>query len=113
MRDLDQKQLSYESYESYAWDVTAEPIRPNQELTISAARDSLADIVSRAHYSGRITYVTRRGQRLAAIVPAEIAEAIERAEDAADVAAAREALARIDAGDQPVSLAELRSELGL
>lgn len=50
----------------------------------------------RAHYAGRSTYVTRRGQRRAAIVPAE---AIERAEDAADVAAAREALARMDAGD--------------
>ncbi|MDG4767719.1 type II toxin-antitoxin system prevent-host-death family antitoxin [Solwaraspora sp. WMMD406] len=93
--------------------MTAEPIRPEQELSISAARDKLADIVSRAHYSGRITYVTRRGQRLAAIVPADLAEAIERAEDAADVAAAREALARIDAGEKPVSLSELRAELGL
>jgi prevent-host-death family protein len=100
----------YETYDSY---VTAEPIRPDQELSISAARDELADIVSRAHYSGRITYVTRRGQRLAAIVPADLAEAIERAEDAADVAAAREALARIDAGERPVPLAELRAELGL
>lgn len=53
----------------------------------------------RAHYAGRSTYVTRRGQRRAAIVPADAAEAIERAEDAADVAAAREALARVDAGD--------------
>jgi antitoxin Phd len=93
--------------------MTAEPIRSSQEMSISAARDALADVVSRAHYGGRITYVTRRGQRLAAIVPAEIAEAIERAEDAADVAAAREALARIDAGDTPVSLADLRAELGL
>lgn len=93
--------------------MTAEPIGNDQEMSISAARDRFADLVSRAHYSGRITYVTRRGQRLAAIVPAEIAEAIERAEDAADVAAAREALARIDAGDQPISLADLRKELGL
>lgn len=54
-----------------------------------------------------------RGQRLAAIVPAELAEAIERAENAGDVAAAREALARIDAGDTPVPLGELRGELGL
>ncbi len=59
------------------------------------------------------TYVTRRGQRLAAAAPAELAEAIERAEDAADVTAAREALARIDAGDTPVPLTELRDELGL
>ncbi|MEU3455114.1 type II toxin-antitoxin system prevent-host-death family antitoxin [Micromonospora sp. NPDC006766] len=86
---------------------------PAAELPISDARDSLADVVSRAHYAGRITYVTRRGQRLAAIVPAEVAEAVERAEDAADVAAAREALGRIDAGDTPISLTELRNELGL
>ncbi|GAB3801162.1 hypothetical protein [Micromonospora zhanjiangensis] len=50
---------------------------------------------------------------MAAIVPAELAEAIERAEDAADVAAARDALARIEAGDAPISLTDLRSELGL
>jgi antitoxin Phd len=93
--------------------MTAEPIRNEQEMSISAAREELADVVSRAHYNGRITYVTRRGQRLAAIVPAEVAEAIERAEDAVDVAAAREALARIDAGDEPITLADLRAELGL
>ena len=87
-----------------------EPVR---DLTISEFREHLADVVSRAAYAGRITYVTRRGQRLAAIVPVEIAEAIERAEDAEDVAAAREALARIDAGDEPISLADLRAELGL
>ncbi|MCZ7439141.1 type II toxin-antitoxin system prevent-host-death family antitoxin [Micromonospora sp. WMMC241] len=86
---------------------------PAAELPISDARDSLADVVSRAHYAGRITYVTRRGQRLAAIVPADVAEAIERAEDAVDVAAAREALARIDEGETPLPLAELRKELDL
>ena len=88
----------------------SEPVR---DLTISEFREHLADVVSRAAYAGRITYVTRRGQRLAALVPVEIAEAIERAEDAEDVAAAREALARIDAGDEPISLADLRAELGL
>jgi antitoxin (DNA-binding transcriptional repressor) of toxin-antitoxin stability system len=69
--------------------------------------------VSRAAYAGRITYVTRHGQRMAAIVPVEMAEAIERAEDAEDVARAREALASIDAGEKPVSLTDLRTELGL
>lgn len=90
--------------------MTAEPL---PEMSISAARDDLADVVSRAHHAGRITYVTRRGKRLAAIVPAEMAEAIERAEDAADVAAAREALARIDAGEETVSFDDLRRELSL
>lgn len=94
---------------SYDWYMA----EPTHDLTISDARDHLAEVVSRAAYAGRITYVTRRGQRLAAIVPAEMAEAIERAEDADDIAAAREALARIDAGDKPVSLADLRAELGL
>ena len=82
-------------------------------MPISNARDDLANVVSRAHYNGRITYLTRRGQRIAAIVPAELAEAIERAEDAADVAAAREALARIEAGEKPIPLPELRAALGL
>ncbi|WP_244870583.1 type II toxin-antitoxin system Phd/YefM family antitoxin [Catellatospora sp. IY07-71] len=86
---------------------------PDQEMSISAARTELADVVSRAHYAGRITYLTRRGERLAAIVPVEVAEAIERAEDAVDVAAAREALARIDAGEKPIPLDQLRAELGL
>ncbi|QLQ39857.1 type II toxin-antitoxin system prevent-host-death family antitoxin [Micromonospora robiginosa] len=86
---------------------------PAAELPISDARESLADVVSRAHYAGRITYVTRRGQRLAAIVPADLAEAIERAEDAVDVAAAREALARIDEGESPLPFTELRKELDL
>lgn len=34
---------------------------PAAELPISDARDTLAEVVSRAHYTGRITYVTRRG----------------------------------------------------
>ena len=42
-----------------------------------------------------------------------LAEAIERAEEAADVAAAREAPARIEAGEKPIPLAELRTALGL
>lgn len=86
---------------------------PAGDLSMSDARQHFADVVSRAAYAGRITYVTRRGQRVAAIVPVEVAEAIERTEDAQDVAAAREALARIDAGEAPVSLADLRAELGL
>lgn len=77
----------HKAYDSY---VTAEPNRSDQEPSISAARDGLA-----------------------AIVPADLAEAIERAEDAADVEAARDALARIDAGEKPVSLAALCTELGL
>lgn len=51
-------------------------------------------------------FMPKRGTEDVA-VPVDMAEAIERAEDAEDFAAAREALARIDAGDEPISLAEL------
>ncbi|WBB82219.1 hypothetical protein O7606_13115 [Micromonospora sp. WMMD882] len=57
--------------------------------------------------------MARKGQRMADVGPAMVAEAIERAEDAEDVAAARDALARIEAGDEPISLADLRADLEL
>ncbi|MBY8873806.1 hypothetical protein K7640_18415 [Micromonospora sp. PLK6-60] len=50
---------------------------------------------------------------MAVVDPARSAGVLARAEDAADVSAARDALARIDAGDTPVPLTELRDELGL
>lgn len=40
------------------------------EMPVSQARDHLADVVNAAAYGGTVTYVTRRGRRLAAIVPA-------------------------------------------
>jgi prevent-host-death family protein len=52
------------------------------EVSISEAREHLADVVNRAIYIGEPTYLTRRGRRLAAIVPAERA--------AADIALERE-----------------------
>jgi prevent-host-death family protein len=44
-------------------------------MPISDAREHLADVVNRAVYSGDVTYLTRRGRRLAAIVPAARAAA--------------------------------------
>jgi prevent-host-death family protein len=69
------------------------------EMSISDARDDLADIVSRAHHADRITYVSRRGKRVAAIVPAALTEALERAVSVAGVAGVHQALARVAAGE--------------
>jgi antitoxin Phd len=80
------------------------------EMAVSDAREHLSDVVNRAAYRGEAIYLTRRGRRLAAVVPAEMLEAIEAAEDAADVAAAREALA--EKGER-ISLDQMRSELDL
>lgn len=79
------------------------------EMPLSDARQHLSDVVNRAHFAGEVVYLTRRGRRLAAVVPAEMLEAIEAAEDAADVAAAREALAE---GGERITLEQLRDELG-
>ena len=61
--------------------------------------------------------LTRAGERIAAVVPADMAAASEAAiaalQDAVDARAAREAMAEIDAGAPTVSLAQLRTDLGL
>lgn len=51
---------------------------PAREIPVSAARERLADVVNSVVYGGSITYLTRHGRRLAAIVSAQIAEDIER-----------------------------------
>ncbi|MEV4710014.1 prevent-host-death protein [Micromonospora sp. NPDC049374] len=86
---------------------------PAAELPISDARDSLADVVSRAHYAGRITYVPRRGQRLAAITPGRGRRGHRAGRRRQRCRRRREALTRIDAGDTPIPLTDLRDELGL
>lgn len=83
------------------------------ELPITDARDRLADVVNDAAYGGQATYLTRRGRRLAAIVPIEAAEAAERWEDEqlgrmAD--AALDEMART--GEKPIPAAQLYAELG-
>ncbi len=72
--------------------------------------------------SGRVVYITEEGQRLAAIVPAEYAAALEAMspeqaaellEDLADSADAREALAELAAGAEAVPAEQLWAELGI
>ena len=66
--------------------------------------------------------LTEHGERLAAIVPAELAAELESLtpeqlrellEDFADAEAARESLAEIEAGAEPVPAEEVWAELGL
>lgn len=90
------------TYVTYAWYMS--------EMAVTDARDHLADVVNRVAYSGETTYLTRRGRRMAAIVPAEMLEAIERLEDQIDNEAADAALAE-DAPSIPwrQARAELRA----
>lgn len=84
------------------------------DVPITDARDRLADVVNEAAYTGQVTYLTRRGRRLAAIVSVQAAEAAERWEDEQLGRMADDALAEMTrTGETPVALDEVRHELGL
>ncbi len=91
------------------------------EIPLDQAPD---DVAAAAHDAarGKVVYLTEHGQRLAAIVPAELAAELENLtpeefrellEDFADGQAAREALAEIEAGAKPVPAERVWAELGL
>ena len=63
------------------------------ELSLSEARDHLGEIVSKAEHARERTVLTRHGKAVAAVVSIDDLRGIEAAEDEADLAAAREALA--------------------
>lgn len=80
------------------------------ELPIPEARDHLSEVAHDAA-GGEVVYLTdEAGQRLAAIVPADLAAELEADEDADDVRAARAALAEPGA---PIPAETLWAELGL
>jgi prevent-host-death family protein len=53
------------------------PANTSPEIGIRDLRTQLSDVVHESAVRGRITYVTSRGRRVAAIVPVDVAEAIE------------------------------------
>jgi hypothetical protein len=62
-------------------------------VPISEASGHLDEVAGESAATGKVIYLTRDGRRLAAIVPVEVAAAIEAAEDAAHIAAAEAAMA--------------------
>jgi prevent-host-death family protein len=80
------------------------------ELPLSAARDHLGEIVSRAEHAHERTVLTRHGKAVAAVISIEDLRELEAAEDRADLAAAREALA---SEERRVPHSEVLAEFGL
>jgi prevent-host-death family protein len=80
------------------------------ELPISAARDHLGDVVSRAEHAQERTVLTRHGKPVAAVISIDDLRELEAAEDRADLAAAREALA---SDERRVPHDEILAEYGL
>jgi prevent-host-death family protein len=84
------------------------------ELTVTEARARLADVVDEARVAREAVYLTRRGRRVAAVVDAEVLQQLlEDAEDYADIKAAAEARAEIDAGEPVIPWDRVKADLGL
>ncbi len=62
-------------------------------IGVTEARDQLGELVNRAAYSDERIVLTRHGRPVAALVPIAVLQELEDVEDAADLAAAREAAA--------------------
>lgn len=91
------------------------------ELPLDEAPRAVSDAAHDAA-RGHVVYLTEHGQRLAAIVPAELAAELEGLspeafrdllEDFADSQAAREALAEIEAGARLVAAEDVWAEIGI
>ena len=76
------------------------------------ARDEFSDLVNRAAYGKERVVLTRRGKPLAAVVPLEDVELLERLEDRIDLDEARAALAEARE-DGTVSWEKIKAEIGL
>lgn len=85
-------------------------IDATDELPASAVRSQFSAVVGRAQHAGTVTYVTSHGRRVAAVVPVEAAEALERLEDAELSRMANAVLAEPGA---PVPHHEVMAELDL
>lgn len=81
-------------------------------ITAGKAREKFSELVSRVGYAKERVAVTRRGKTIAAIVPIEDMELLEKLEDRIDLEDARKALAEAKKKGT-ISLAQLKKELGL
>lgn len=88
------------------------------------AVENPADVAAAAHEAarGQVVYITEHGKRLAAIVPAEFAAALESLtpeqvrelfEDLADAADVRAARAAREAGEPVIPWEQAKAEAGL
>lgn len=78
-------------------------------LTTVEARNHFGDVINRAAYGKERVILTRRGQKLAAVIPMEDLELLNRLEDRIDLEAIKEAL------KEPETLPweQVKKELGL
>jgi len=81
-------------------------------LNTSDAREKLAEVLNRVAYAKDRVRITRRGKEIAAVVPIEDLELIERLEDQIDLEEAEKAFAEANQKGT-IPLESIREELGL
>lgn len=81
-------------------------------VTVSEARQDFADLVNRAAYGHERVRVVRRGREIAAIVPIQDVEFLERLEDEFDLEEARAVLADPESAN-PIPWEQVEAELDL
>jgi prevent-host-death family protein len=84
-------------------------------MNVADARNNLAAVIDRARETQDPVYLTRRGRRVAAVIDADdLDRLIELAEDMADIRAAVEARAEMEAtASEPIPWATVKVDLGL
>jgi len=82
------------------------------DINATEARENLADVLNRVAYTKDRVRITRRGKQIAAVIPIEDLELIERIEDEIDIREARKALTEARKKGT-IPWAELKKELGL
>jgi prevent-host-death family protein len=83
-----------------------------RDISTVALRENLSEAVNRAAFGKERIVLTRRGKKLAGIVPFEDIELLEALEDQKDLEEAKKALKEA-ARKGTISLARLKKELGL
>ena len=83
-----------------------------RSISTVVLRENLSDAVNRAAFGKERVVLTRRGKKLAGIVPYEDIEFLEDLEEQKDIAEAKKALKEA-ARKGTISLARLKKELAL
>ena len=83
-------------------------------IKIVESRSKLADAINRVADQGERVVLERRGRRVAALVPIDDPDRLEKLEDEEDARAARKALAKMKRKKQkPLPWEQVKAELGL
>jgi prevent-host-death family protein len=89
------------------------PIDLSQAISTSEARERFSDLINRASFGFERVILTRRGKPVAAVVPFEDVEWLEKLDDEDDLRAIKEAKEEIARGGKTIAWEDLKRELGL